>query len=62
MLVSRKFLVFLLFCLMVFGLFNVASAKITINYWHYLSGDYAEVHEPLIQEFNAQHPDIHVEA
>lgn len=47
---------------MVFGLFNVASAKITINYWHYLSGDYAEVHEPLIQEFNAQHPDIHVEA
>ncbi len=33
----------------------------TLNYWHYLSGDNAKIHEQMIQEFNAQHPHIQVE-
>jgi sn-glycerol 3-phosphate transport system substrate-binding protein len=45
-------------------LFAMAGAKAnvtTINYWHYLSGDNAAIHEQMVQEFNAQHPHIQVE-
>ena len=33
----------------------------TINYWHYLSGTNARIHEEMVAEFNAQHPEIQVE-
>jgi ABC-type glycerol-3-phosphate transport system substrate-binding protein len=40
----------------------LAQAQVTtINYWHYLSGDNAKLHEQMVQEFNAQHPHIQVE-
>lgn len=39
-----------------------AQARVTtITYWHYLSGDNAKIHEQMVQEFNAQHPNIRVE-
>lgn len=33
----------------------------TITYWHYLGGDNARIHEEMVAEFNAQHPQIQVE-
>lgn len=38
-----------------------AGSVTTINYWHYLSGDNAELHEAMVREFNIQHPHIKVE-
>ena len=57
----KKLSVIVLMSILVLGMVNVAAAKTTINYWHYLSGDYAKVHEAMVEEFNAEHPDIHVE-
>jgi len=57
----RKVSAFVLLSVLVLGMVPVAAAKTTINYWHYLSGDYANVHEAMVEEFNALHPDIHVE-
>lgn len=57
----KKLSIFLLMSILILGMANLAAAKTTITYWHYLSGDYAKVHEGMVAEFNAQHPDIHVE-
>ncbi|NLL47731.1 MAG: ABC transporter substrate-binding protein [Firmicutes bacterium] len=62
---NRRFMLTLLVITLVTGL-CIAEASVqaqvtTINYWHYLSGDNAEIHEQMIQEFNAQHPHIQVE-
>lgn len=38
-----------------------ANEVTTITYWHYLSGDNAEIHGRMVEEFNAQHPHIQVE-
>lgn len=38
-----------------------ASPVTTLNYWHYLSGDNAQIHEAMIQEFNEMHPHIQVD-
>lgn len=58
---SKKSFVFILVSILVFSIVPMASAKVTINYWHYLSGDYGTAHENMVQEFNRLHPDIHVE-
>lgn len=47
--------------ILVFSLASAAGAVTTIQYLHYLSGDSAQVHEELVAEFNALHPDIKVE-
>lgn len=51
-----------LLLVMVLGVGSAGAAKIKLNYWHYLSGDYAVRHEELIKQFNATHPDIQVES
>lgn len=55
--VSMLVLVFVL----ILGMAAVAAAQTKIDYWHYLSGVNAQIHEAKIAEFNEQHPDIHVE-
>lgn len=58
---SRRPLILVLILVLAFGLSATAGAATTIHYWHYLSGDYAEIHEAMVEEFNALHPDIQVE-
>lgn len=57
----RRLSVLLFASVLLFSFASGAAAVTTIQYWHYLSGDYAELHEALVEEFNALHPDIRVE-
>ncbi len=57
----KKVLTLVLISTLVLGMVSVASAQIKIDYWHYLSGVNAEIHEAKVAEFNELHPDIHVE-
>ncbi|HKM43600.1 MAG TPA: ABC transporter substrate-binding protein [Limnochordia bacterium] len=55
-------MVFVLVAGLVFPLVDAqANEVITLNYWHYLSGDNAKLHEQMVHEFNAQHPHIQVD-
>ncbi|MCK9526856.1 MAG: ABC transporter substrate-binding protein [Limnochordia bacterium] len=60
----RKSRLALLVITLVAGLLLAGAATeaqvTTINYWHYLSGDNAKIHEQMVAEFNAQHPHIQV--
>ena len=61
---KKSKLAIVVFTLIVASLFSVTQAQAnvtTLNYWHYLSGDNAKLHEQMVQEFNAQHPHIQVE-
>ncbi|HBG00152.1 MAG TPA: hypothetical protein DDW87_01065, partial [Firmicutes bacterium] len=58
----KKVLTLLLISTLVLGVVSVAAAQTKIDYWHYLSGVNAQIHEAKVAEFNELHPDIHVEA
>lgn len=59
--VRKKVLLLTLMFVLVFAIGSVATAQVTIDYWHYLSGDNSQIHEAKVAEFNRLHPDIHVE-
>ncbi len=46
---------------LIFAMASVATAQVKVQYWHYLSGINAAIHEAKVAEFNALHPDIQVE-
>src|SRR5690554_4527017 len=52
----------LILTLTIMGLPGVQASEVTtINYWHYLSGENADIHEELVHRFNEEHPHIHVD-
>ena len=62
----KKFTLIAALLMVLAGTFFPAAAAAAdgvtkITYWHYLSGDNAEIHQKMVEEFNAAHPHIQVE-